>query len=104
MSADHKRAVGTLRCGYCNKRWPCPHYRQQIARQPIIEGSYLPPEVGLGAAWPEPRPVPVDTSWVTTESYPKPPSRWDMALAGFFGAAAFALLVSGVWAIAEVTR
>ncbi len=53
-------------CALCGKPWPCPpeaaHRRRMrassahLSDQPIIEGSWLPPEFLLGvAAWDEPK-------------------------------------------------
>lgn len=60
---EHRKAHLKPTCRDCGEAWPCTtersHRRRLRARsahlkdQPIIEGSYLPPSVGLGAGWPE---------------------------------------------------
>ncbi len=67
---------------YCNR---APSYRVDVA--PVAE----------------PRPAPVDLSWVTTEPNYKP-GLADWLLAGLLAAALLTVVGFGVWAIAEVTR
>ncbi len=78
--SEHLKAHLQPHCGDCGEPWPCATTRAHRRRlrassahmqdQPIIEGSYLPPSVLLGAGWPDDDPAVVLPGQHGTEERP----------------------------------